>query len=171
MLNFLYDYSIRISISMKPLFRKISTKVSQAAGSASAFLLATLLVIVWACTGPLFGYSNTWQLIINTATTIGTFLMVFLIQNTQNRDGKAVQLKLDELIRATKARDAFVGLEQLSDEELAQLDQDFQALHDKQATSPVMKKLHASLQVEHQRRKLFGKSVDKLNELVHRKFY
>lgn len=154
---------------MKPIFRKISTKVSQAAGSASAFLLATLLVIVWASTGPLFDYSNTWQLIINTATTIGTFLMVFLIQNTQNRDGKAVQLKLDELIRATRARDAFVGLEELTDEELEQLDKDFRVLHDKEATSQVMKKLHASLQVEHERRKLFGKSVDKLNEILHTK--
>lgn len=154
---------------MKPLFRKISNRVSQAAGSAATFSLAVLVIIIWATTGPFFDFSDTWQLIINTGTTIVTFLMVFLIQNTQNRDGKAVQLKLDELIRVTKARDAFVGLEQLTDEELAQLDQDFQTLHDKQATSPVMKKLHASLQVEHQRRKLFGKSVDRLNDLLHTK--
>ncbi len=156
---------------MKPIFRKVSNKVSQAAGSAGTFSLAVLVVIIWAFSGPAFGFSNTWQLVINTGTTIVTFLMVFLIQNTQNRDGKAVQLKLDELIRATKARDAFVGLEELTDEELAQLDVDFRKLHDQQASSPVMKKLHASLQVEHQRRKLFGKSVDKLNDLVHRKFY
>lgn len=154
---------------MKPIFRKISTKVSVAAGSAATFSLAVLIVIIWAVSGPLFDFSPEWQLVINTGTTIVTFLMIFLVQNTQNRDGKAVQLKLDELIRATKARDAFVGLEDLTDEELAQLDHDFRELHDKQATSPVMKKLHASLQVEHQRRKLFGQSVDKLNEILHTK--
>ncbi len=164
-------YNSNSNTDMKPIFRRVSNKVSAAAGSAATFSIAVLIVLVWAVSGPLFDFSASWQLVINTGTTIVTFLMIFLVQNTQNRDGKAVQLKLDELIRATRARDAFVGLEQLTDEELAQLDQDFQALHDKQASSPVMKKLHASLQVEHQRRKLFGKSMGKLNELVHRKFY
>ncbi len=126
---------------MKPIFRKISNVVSQAAGSASAFSIAVLVIIVWAVTGPAFGFSDTWQLVINTGTTIVTFLMVFLIQNTQNRDGKAVQLKLDELIRSTTARDAFVGLEELTDEELEQLDKDFRELHDSQSTSAVMRKL------------------------------
>ena len=110
---------------MKNIFRIISAKVSLVAGSAVAFVGAMVIILVWAATGPLFDFSDTWQLIINTGTTIVTFLMVFLIQNTQNRDGKAMQLKLDELIRATRARDAFVELEQLSDEELAELDKEF----------------------------------------------
>ena len=89
--------------SMKNIFRAISNKVSGAAGSPYTFLLAFLVVVFWASSGPMFNFSNTWQLVINTGTTIITFLMVFLIQNTQNRDGKAVQLKLDELIRATNS--------------------------------------------------------------------
>lgn len=137
---------------MKNVFRTISNRVSVAAGSASAFMGAVLVVAVWASTGPIFNFSDTWQLVINTGTTIITFLMVFLIQNTQNRDSKAMQLKLDELIRATKARDAFVDLEELSDEELAELDREFRILHEKQATSLMMKKLHASVKLEHDRR-------------------
>ncbi len=138
---------------MNNLFRRIATKISNTAGHASTFLGAIIIVFVWGATGPLFGFSNTWQLFINTTTTIVTFLMVFLIQNTQNRDSKAMQLKLDELIRATRARDAFVELEELSDDELTQLDREFKALHEKEATSPMMKKLHASVQLEHDRRK------------------
>lgn len=93
--------------------------------------------------------------------------MVFLIQNTQNRDAKAMQLKLDELIRATKARDAFVDLEDLSDEELGELDKEFRGIRDKEAASPVMKKLHKSIQLEHEIRKSGGRrSVDKLNEIL-----
>lgn len=153
---------------MKDLFRKISTKVSLVAGSAAAFLVAFCVVVVWALTGPAFDFSNTWQLIINTGTTIGTFLMVFLIQNTQNRDGKAMQLKLDELIRATKARNAFVDLEDLTDEELAQLDSDFKDLHAKQATSDTMKKLHKTILVEHERRKHGVISTAALNDLLHK---
>ena len=90
---------------MKNFFRFISNKVSAWAGSAYTFLLAVTVVVIWAFSGPAFDFSNTWQLVINTGTTIVTFLMVFLIQNTQNRDSKAMQLKLDELIRATKARE------------------------------------------------------------------
>lgn len=153
---------------MKEIFRKTSARVSQAAGSAYSFVIAFLIIVLWAFTGPAFNFSDTWQLIINTGTTIGTFLMVFLIQNTQNRDGKAVQLKLDELIRATKARDAFVDLEELSDEELAELDREFRELHEKEATGPVMKKLHKSLEVEHERRKR-GLSKDRINEILHKK--
>lgn len=154
---------------MKPIFRKVSDKVSKAAGSAVTFSLAVMIVLVWAVSGPIFDYSAGWQLVINTGTTIVTFLMIFLVQNTQNRDGKAVQLKLDELIRATKARDAFVDLEDLNDEELAELNREFQDLHAKEATSPLMKKLHATLKVEHERRKLLGRSADRLNDLLHKK--
>ncbi len=95
-------------------------------GSAWAFAAAALAILVWIVTGPTFHFSDTWQLIINTATTIITFLMVFLIQNTQNRDAKAMQLKLDELIRALKnARNELVDLEELSDEELKKLEEQF----------------------------------------------
>ncbi|MBN9001387.1 MAG: low affinity iron permease family protein, partial [Rhizobiales bacterium] len=89
-----------------------------AAGRASTFILAAAVVVVWAVSGPIFQYSDTWQLVINTGTTIVTFLMVFLIQNSQNRDGAALQVKLDELIRASAAHNSFVGIEHLSDEEL-----------------------------------------------------
>src|SRR5205823_11000545 len=97
-----------------------------AVGSAWAFIVAIAVVIVWGATGMLFHFSDTWQLIINTGTTIVTFLIVFLIQNTQNRDGKAVQLKLDELIRALQgARNKLVDLEELSDEELKKMEKEF----------------------------------------------
>jgi low affinity Fe/Cu permease len=93
-----------------------------ATGTASAFLGATTIIFVWALTGPLFHFSDTWQLVINTSTTIVTFLMVFLIQNTQNRDGKALHLKLDELIRAVDgARNNLIDLDRLSDAELEEL--------------------------------------------------
>lgn len=138
---------------MKDVFHKIATRVSQIVGSSGAFLLAVLVVVVWGITGPAFNYSNTWQLVINTGTTIITFLMVFLVQNTQNRDAKAMQLKLDELIRSSKsARDAFVGLEGLSDEELTALDADFKKLHASQQSSLVMTKLHKKITEEHARR-------------------
>jgi low affinity Fe/Cu permease len=111
------------------LFRAFSRNIASAVGSAWAFIVAITVVIVWAATGRMFHFSDTWQLIINTGTTIVTFLMVFLIQNTQNRDGKAVQLKLDELIRALRgARNKLVDLEDLSDEELKALKKEFQRL-------------------------------------------
>src|ERR1700748_2680099 len=100
------------------LFGKIANRTSQAAGRASAFMVAAAVVIVWAVTGPMFNYSDTWQLVINTGTTIVTFLMVFLIQNSQNRDGAAIQVKLDELIRTSTAHNSFVGIEHLTDDEL-----------------------------------------------------
>jgi low affinity Fe/Cu permease len=99
-------------------FGEVANKTSQAAGRASTFILAAGVVLVWAITGPLFQYSDTWQLVINTGTTIVTFLMVFLIQNSQNRDSAAIQVKLDELIRVSAARNSFVGIEHLTDEEL-----------------------------------------------------
>ena len=153
---------------MKQFFRKISTHVSALAGSASTFFLAFTIIVVWAFTGPLFDFSDTWQLVINTGTTIITFLMVFLIQNTQNRDSKAMHLKLDELIRATHARNVFVDLEVLSDEELAELDRQFRDMHDKAATTPIMKKLHITIQAEHHRRKHGVVPVGLLNELIHK---
>src|SRR6267143_3058885 len=112
---------------MKNLFRKFAQAASQAVGSSWAFILAVLIILVWGLTGPMFHYSDTWQLVINTGTTIITFLMVFLIQNTQNRDAKAIHLKLDELIRGVKgARTNLVDLEKLSDEELERLKKQFE---------------------------------------------
>lgn len=102
-------------------FGQIASRGSQAAGRASTFIIALTLILVWGVTGPLFGFSDTWQLIINTSTTIVTFLMVFLIQNSQNRDSAAIQVKLDELIRVGAARNSLVGIEHLTDEELEDL--------------------------------------------------
>jgi len=117
---------------MKEFFRKISARVSIAAGSALAFFLALMIIVIWATTGPLFNFSDTWQLVINTGTTIITFLMVFLIQNMQNRDSKAMQLKLDELIHSSKsARESFVDLEDMTDGELSDLDDQFKKIHEK----------------------------------------
>jgi low affinity Fe/Cu permease len=102
-------------------FGRIANAVAHVAGKPITFAMCCAIIIVWAVTGPVFGYSDTWQLIINTGTTIITFLMVFLIQNTQNRDGVAIQTKLDELIRASTARNGFVGIEKLTEEELEEL--------------------------------------------------
>jgi len=110
-------------------FRVFAHRSSVMLGSAWAFTGAVLVILVWIVTGPTFHFSDTWQLIINTATTVITFLMVFLIQNTQNRDAKAMHLKLDELIRALKgARNQLVDLENLSDEELKKLEKQFQGM-------------------------------------------
>ncbi|MCH8615755.1 low affinity iron permease family protein [Sphingomonas sp. SM33] len=104
---------------MNQFFERISARVAFAAGQPQAFIVASLVIIVWALSGPLFHWSDTWQLVINTGTTIITFLMVFLIQNAQNRDGSAIQAKLDELIRAGgKARNEFIGIEHLTASEL-----------------------------------------------------
>ena len=111
------------------IFRVFAARSSIALGSAWAFAGAVLVILVWVLTGPMFHFSDTWQLVINTATTIVTFLMVFLIQNTQNRDAKAAHLKLDELIRALKdARNELVDLEDLSDGELKKLEEQFKSM-------------------------------------------
>jgi len=107
---------------MDRLFAAFSHKVASLAGQPGAFILAMLIVLGWIVTGPLFGFSDTWQLVINTGTTIVTFLMVFLIQNAQNRDGSAIQAKLDELIRAIDtARNEFIGIEHLTEAELEKI--------------------------------------------------
>jgi low affinity Fe/Cu permease len=109
-------------------FYELARHASMLAGTPTAFLLACTVVIVWAVTGPLFGFSDTWQLVINTGTTIATFLMVFLLQNTQNRDARALHLKLDELLRSVKrARNRLIDLEDCTDEEIEQLERQFRA--------------------------------------------
>src|SRR5438045_2871418 len=109
------------------VFRIFAKRSSIVLGSAWVFASAVLVIVIWGLTGPTFHYSNTWQLIINTGTTIVTFLMVFLIQNTQNRDAKAAHLKLDELIRALKgARNELIDLEKLADEDLIRLEKQFE---------------------------------------------
>jgi len=114
---------------VRDAFRCFAQRASVLLGSAWAFCGAVLVIVVWLVTGPTFHFSDTWQLIINTATTVVTFLMVFLIQNTQNRDAKAMHLKLDELIRAVKgARNQLVDLEELSDDDLKKLEEQFRRL-------------------------------------------
>lgn len=111
------------------IFHAFAHKTSVVVGSPWAFVLAMATIAVWAVTGPIFGFSDTWQLVINISTTIITFLMVFLIQNTQNRDAHAMQLKLDELIRALKsARNSLIDLEDLSEDELKKLEEEFRKL-------------------------------------------
>jgi len=153
---------------MKDLFRAIATHISVWTGTATVFLGAVLIVIIWGTTGPFFHFSDTWQLVINTGTTIITFLMVFLIQNTQNRDGKAVQLKLDELIRATKgARTKYVGLEDLSDADLSELDKEFKLLTQNPSTIYAMKKLHEKIAAEHARRHSLANAGASVLHLLH----
>ena len=113
---------------MNHLFERIASRVAAAAGQPLAFVLALAIIIGWGVSGPLFGWSDTWQLVINTGTTIVTFLMVFLIQNAQNRDAAAIQAKLDEVIRAIDgARNEFIGIEHLTEDQLEQIRSDIEA--------------------------------------------
>ena len=130
---------------MRKFFNWFATRTSTAAGQPLTFVIAVTVILVWAITGPIFHFSDTWQLIINTGTTIITFLMVFLIQNSQNRDGAAMQAKLDELLRAVdKAREQFIGIEHLTDQQIelvrAALEKHAKQLHneqsEKQETAP-----------------------------------
>lgn len=132
---------------MERLFDSFANTVARIAGSPAAFLLCVAVVVVWAAAGPFFGFSETWQLVINTGTTIVTFLMVFLIQNTQNRDGVALQTKLDELIRSSDAEDDFMGIEKLTDKELI-------ALHER--CEAAAKKSQATLEKARAERKRRG---------------
>lgn len=126
---------------MQDSFHGIARKCSDVLGSPWAFAAAILIIVVWGASGPVFHFSDTWQLIINTGTTIVTFLMVFLIQNTQNRDTKVVHLKLDEIIRALAgARNDLVDLEELSDEELKRLEQEFRQLSEKASNAKEARK-------------------------------
>lgn len=119
---------------MNDLFRRLAERTALAIGSPWAFLIAVMTVVVWGLTGPYFNYSDTWQLFINTGTTILTFLVVFLIQNTQNREARIINLKLDELLRGVEgARTGLVKLDHMSDEELAIVQQEFMRLRDKYA--------------------------------------
>ena len=117
---------------MNQFFRKISQTVAAIAGNAKTFVVAICLILLWLLSGSLFNYSDTWQLVINTTTTIITFLMVFLIQNTQNRDSKAMHLKLDELIKVSKsARNRLIEIEEDTDEEIDLLENEFKSLKNK----------------------------------------
>jgi low affinity Fe/Cu permease len=125
---------------MRRLFTTIATWIATAAGQPLTFIAACAIILVWGVTGPLFSFSDTWQLVVNTGTTIITFLMVFLIQNSQNRDGAAMQAKLDELLRAVeKAREKFIGIEHLTDQQIelirAALERSSNGKKGKQATA------------------------------------
>jgi low affinity Fe/Cu permease len=134
-------------VNTNDLFHKFAVKTSAVVGSPWAFALAIAIIVAWALSGPAFGYSDTWQLVINTGTTIITFLMVFLIQNTQNRDARAIHLKLDELIRAVHgARDELIDLEDLSEDELKNLHQEFQRMRQQYGDS--IRHVHRAVEQE-----------------------
>lgn len=149
---------------MKNSFHQISTNVSRWAGSTWAFGLAILGVLVWLVSGPYFHFSNTWLIAVTAITDVVIFIMVFSIQNTQNRDSKAIQLKLNELISADKkARDAFIGLESLTDNELSQLDDEFKKLLAKMDEPPAgINRLHKSIRQEKAKRPSFYEQAEHL---------
>jgi len=122
-------------LSLRDKFHHLASTFAHLLGSAWAFFIAVLIIAIWGISGPLFGFSNTWQLVINTATTIVTFLMVFLIQNTQNRDARALHLKLDELLRAIReARTGLVDLQDLTESELDELESEFKRMRNQAAS-------------------------------------
>jgi len=132
--------------NVNELFRRFANWTSAVTGSSWAFIVAVAVIVIWAATEPIFHYSDTWQLVINTGTTIVTFLMVFLIQNTQNRDSKALHLKLDELLRAVEgAHTGLVDLESLSDKELEQLQEAFQKLREREAAKTPCEEIASEL--------------------------
>jgi len=125
------------SIGLDERFRRAASSISCAMGSAWAFVAAASLVLLWAAVGPFVEYSNNWQLVINTGTTIATFLMLFVLQNSQNRDTKALNIKLDELLRAIEgARTGLVNVNELSDEELSRLEEEFRKLATRATVAP-----------------------------------
>lgn len=127
---------------MNEWFRKLAIAVSTLAGKPVAFFSAVIIIMIWAATGPIFNFSNTWQLFINTGTTIVTLLMVFLIQNTQNRDSRAIHLKLDELLKGIRgARDSFINVEDLPDEDLEHLHHEAQLVREHYAKALEARKL------------------------------
>ncbi len=127
---------------MNKLFTRFAAAIAFITGQPLAFIVALCVIVVWGVTGPLFGYSDTWQLVINTGTTIITFLMVFVIQNAQNRDGAAIQAKLDELIRANDAaRNEFIGIEHLTEQELDQIRKQLENLPDSYSSHEAVERL------------------------------
>ncbi len=156
-------------------FARAATRVSEALGSALAFVVALLVILIWAITGPVFGFSDTWQLVINTGTTIITFLMVFVIQNTQNRDAKATQVKLDELIRAVgDARNEFIGLEDQDEAELEREKQEVEAerddvehVHEKVEDEPAeVEQEHEDVEAAHQQVEEEERDVEHAHDAV-----
>jgi low affinity Fe/Cu permease len=135
--------------TMNRMFSEIASYIAHQAGRPITFLLAASIIVCWALTGPIFNYSDTWQLIINTGTTIVTFLMVFIIQNTQNRDGSALQAKLDELIRTSHAHNRFIGIEHLTDEEIEEYRSSCAALAKKATDRAVARVQHRHSQSHH----------------------
>ena len=134
-------------MNVNDLFHKFAVKTSAVVGSPWTFALAIVIIVAWGVSGPAFGFSDTWQLVINTGTTIITFLMVFLIQNTQNRDARAIHLKLDELIRAVQgARDELIDLEDLSEDELKNLQQEVHRMRQRYGDS--MRHVHRAVEQE-----------------------
>ena len=152
---------------MKNPFRSLSTKVSTLAGSTWAFALAVLGILVWATTGPYFHFSNTWLVAVATVTDVVIFLMVFSLQATQNRDSKAIQLKLNELIVTNKqASNAFIGLESLTDEELGEIDEEFKEMLEAIAAKPVLHKLHKKIKEEKSNRSSLEQTGHLVNSLL-----
>lgn len=149
---------------MNEAFRRFSVRTASAMGSPWAFTGAVLIIVMWGASGPLFGFSDAWQLVINTSTTILTFLAVFLIQNTQNRDAKAIHLKLDELIRGVGgARTGLVNLEDMPEKDLQELGEDFRRLHEEQRASidsigEQLGQLQHSVSHEHTERRPAGRN-------------
>jgi len=128
------------------VFTRVANRVAHLAGLPLTFAICVLIVVAWAASGPMFGFSDTWQLVINTGTTIITFLMVFLIQNTQNRDGAAIQAKLDELIRVSRAHNHFIGIEHLTESEVEEIRDKCEAAakrHDRKIAEMAAKKVVA----------------------------